>query len=204
MNKGVILRTVRVTVAASAFFLTWSLSAQKQEYDLLLLGKKVGQITTDRRQKGDLEVFSLFSEAESKILWKDINAETQMRIIFQGGKLTESFYEHKENGVVEKYCKINTDASGKLSVVHWKNGKFSAAGPADFALISMYYTEPHEGRKLLMESWGEFVTVKKSGPNQYEFKAPDGDKNIFRYSGGKLAEAEFHTSIVSVKLKPRS
>ncbi len=195
--------TVALGVAV-LFFTQPAARAQKQEYNLELMGKKIGSITTERKQKGDLELYTLVSEAQSKILWKEIKAETQMRIVFQGGRLTESFYEHKENGVVEKYCKITVDPAGKLSVMHWKNGKFTASGPADYALISMYYGEPEEGRRLLVESWGEYVTVKKSGPNQYEFKAPDGDKNIFRYSGGRLVEAEFHTSIVSVKLKPRT
>jgi hypothetical protein len=201
-TKTLCHRTV-ASLAAVLFLFSVSF-AQKQEYDMLLFGKKVGTITTDRKQKGDIELYTLVSRAQSKILWKEILAETEMRLVFKQGKLTESFYEHKENGTVEKYCKINPDASGKLSVFHWKNGKFLATAPVDFCLISMYYKEPKEGQRLFMESWGEFVQVKKSGPGQYEFKAPDGDRNIFRYTNGVLSETEFHTSIVSVKLKPRT
>jgi hypothetical protein len=193
-----------VAISAAISFFALQATAQKQEYDMLLFGKKVGTITTDRKQKGDIELYTLVSRAQSKILWKEILAETEMRLVFKQGKLTESFYEHKENGTVEKYCKINPDATGKLAVFHWKNGKFFNQDPVDFCLISMYYKEPREGQRLFMESWGEFVQIKKSGSGQYEFKAPDGDRNIFRYTNGKLSETEFHTSIVSVKLKPRS
>lgn len=177
-----------------------SVSAQKQEFEMFLTGKKIGTLTTDRKVKGDVEMYTLTSTASAQILWKDISTLTTYNIVFKGGNLSESYYEHKENGVVEKYCKISPAAAG-YAIHHWKNGKFNVGSLADFCLISIYYNEPKDGQKLFNEGWGEFTTIKKTDTNEYEFKAPDGNKNIYRYSGGKISEAEFHSSLVTVRMK---
>lgn len=180
-----------------------NVSAQKLEYEMFLMGDKIGTLVTEKKVKGDLEVYTLVSKASSKILWKHIDAETSYRAVFKAGKLQESYYEHKENGAVERYCKVATAGDG-YAIHHWKNGKFNVGSMADHCLVTIYYREPVDGLRMFNEGWGEYTSVKKTGANQYEFKAPGGDKNIYRYEGGRVKDAEFHTSIVSVKLRPKA
>ena len=171
---------------------------------MFMTGKKIGSLVTERKVKGDVEMYSLVSTADVSILWKAMSAHTVTNLVFKGGVLTESYYEHKENGVVEKYCKLSEDGNGGYAVHHWKKGKFNVSPLASFCLINIYYTEPKDGQKMFSESFGEYITIKKTGPGTYEIKDPAGEKSVYHYTDGRLTETEFHTSIVTVKLKPKA
>lgn len=179
--------------------------AQKQEFDMFLTGKKIGTLVTDKKVKGNIEVYTLNSSANAQILWKEIATVTSYRVVFIDGLLSESYFEHKENGEVEKYCKVSRNENGTYAIHHWKGGKYNLEGPSKLCLIkAVYYAEPYDGLKMFNEGWGEYTSVKKTGTGEYEFKAPDGNRNVYRYSGGKISEAEFHTSIVSIKVRPKT
>jgi len=178
--------------------------AQKLEYDMFMTGKKIGTITAEKKVKGDIEMYTITSKAEATILWKDISTETTSRVVFKGGVITETYYEYKEDGVVEKYCKALPGSGVAYAVHHWKKGKYNIAEQASFCVAYLYFNEPKDGQKLFDESWGEFVTIKKTAAGEYEFKAKDGDKNVYQYSNGRISGAEFHTSIVTVKMKPHA
>lgn len=172
---------------------------------MFLTGKKIGTLVTEKRVKGNVEVYTLNSSANAQVLWKEIATVTSYRVVFIDGLLSESYFEHKENGVVEKYCKVSSNANGTYAIHHWKGGKYNLEGPSKICLImTMYYGEPHDGLKMFNEGWGEYTTVKKTGPGEYEFKAPDGNRNVYHYSGGKMTDAEFHTSIVSIKVRRKA
>jgi len=182
------------------FFSLEPVSAQVRQFELFLAGKKIGDITAERKVKGDLEVITINSIASAQILWKDISTVTNTRVVCQAGKVSESFYEHKEDGEVEAYCKISP-MENQYAVHHWKKGKYTLEGPASTSVLSIYFKEPVEGQRLFDESWGEYVTIKKTGTGQYEYKPKDGHKNVYRYANGSLIEADFHTSIATVKMR---
>lgn len=194
-----------VIVLALSTLTLHSAKAQKQEFEMFLTGKKIGTLTTDKKVKGNVTVYSLTSSATAEILWKSISTVTSYSVIFKDGKLSESYFEHKENGEIEKFCKVMPDALTGYLVNHWKKGKYSLAPVAELCLISsIYYAEPYDGLKMFNEGWGEYTTVKKIKEHEYEFKAPDGNKNIYKYANGKISEAEFHTSIVTIRVKPKA
>ncbi len=146
---------------------------------MFLAGKKIGTLTTDHKVKGDVEMYTLNSSANAQVLWKEIATVTSYSVVFKGGYLSESYFEHKENGVTEKYCKVSRNATGGYSIHHWKGGKYTLDGLSSICLISaIYYSEPKDGLKMFNEGWGEYTTVKKTGPGEYEFKAPDGNRNV--------------------------
>jgi hypothetical protein len=178
--------------------------AQKRTFDLILSGKSIGYLDAERKVGANgIEMYTLFSKASSKILWKNIDAETRFTVTFVNGELVDSYYEHKENGMVEKYCKISKSASGKYQVHHHKNGKFEAPSGADYGLLHVYFKEPSSRQKMLNEAWGEYTDFKSIKPNTYEYKTPDGSRNVYVYNNGKLEFGKFHTSIAPVKLKPK-
>lgn len=191
---------------ALPFFLAAPVRAQKQEFEMFLTGKKIGTLTTDKKVKGNIEMYTLNSSANAQILWKEIATVTSYRVVFTDGHLSESYFEHKENGVVEKYCRVALNPAGDgYAVHHWKGGKYNLDGLAPVCLISaIYYNEPKDGLKMFNEGWGEYTTVKKTGSGEYEFKAPDGNRNVYKYQNGKVSEAEFHTSIVTIRVKPKA
>ena len=194
----------RPLVYVSLFMLlSVGVSAQKYEYEMFMTGKKIGTLAAEKKVKGDVVMYTINTTADAQILWKQISNQTNSRIMFKNGVVTESYYEYIENGVTEKYCKITQSGNG-YSLHHWKKGKYTLDQPSNFCVAAIYFNEPKDGIKLLDETWGEYVTVKKTGAGVYEFKAKDGDKNVYHYANGKITEAEFHTSIVTIKMKPKA
>lgn len=192
-----------ILIVLSTLFST--AKAQKQEFEMFLTGKKIGTLVTDKKVKGNIVMYTLNSSANAQVLWKEVATVTSYRVVFTDGVLTESYFEHKENGVTEKYCKVSQNPDGTYAIHHWKGGKYNLQGPSKICLISaIYYGEPHDGLKMFNEGWGEYTSVKKTDAGEYEFKAPDGNRNVYRYSGGKISEAEFHTSIVTIKVRPKA
>lgn len=179
--------------------------AQKQEFEMFLTGSKIGTLTTDKKVKGNVVMYTLNSTANAQILWKEIATVTSYSVIFKDGKLSESYFEHKENGEIEKFCKVVANGTSGYSINHWKKGKYNLSPVSNNCLIaSIYYSEPTEGLSFFNEGWGVYSDVKKTAPGEYEFKAPDGNKNVYRYKNGKISEAEFHTSIVTIKVRPKA
>lgn len=176
--------------------------AQKNEYELFMAGSKIGTLTAERKVKGDVVMYTITTDAYAKILWKEVASYSLTRAIFKNGLLSEAYYEYKENGEVEKYCKTLPAENG-YAIHHWKKGKYNVTPAAHLAILNIYFEEPKDGEKYYTENWGEFVTMKKTGEHEYEFKPKDGDKNVYRYSNGKITEADFHTSIVTVKMRPK-
>lgn len=180
-----------------------SLLAQKQEFEIIMMGDKIGTLTAERKVKGDIEMYSVTSSAQAKILWQEFSTATSTRVVFKGGVLSEAYYEYKDKGEIEKFCKVIQTPTG-YSVNNWKKGKYTIDDMVNTCLAFTYFQEPKEGQKVFDETWGEYVNMKKTGSGQYEFKAKDGDRTVYHYSGGKLAEVEFHTSIMTVKMRPKA
>lgn len=184
-------------------FLSLSSQAQKYEFEMFMTGSKIGTLTAERKEKGDIVMYTITSDAYAKILWKEIVSKSLNRAIYKGGVLSESYYEYKENDVTDRYCKTLPAAAG-YNVHHWKNGKYAVSEVAKLTIAMIYFNEPIGGQKYYDESWGEYVTMKKTGDHEYEYKPKEGDKNVYRYANGKIIEAEFHTSIVTVKMRPKA
>ena len=197
-------------LAACAFLLIASssvhfVSAQKQEFEMFLAGDKIGTLVTDKKVKGNVTVYSLNSVGNAQILWKKVSTVTTYNVVFKDGILTESYFEHRSGGEIEKFCKVTLNGDGGYSINHWKKGKYNLGPVANICLISSnYYDEPKDGQKMFNEGWGEYSGVKRLSPGEYEFKAPDGNKNIYRYKNGKISDAEFHSSIVTIKVRPKA
>jgi len=176
--------------------------SQKYQFEMFLMGSKVADVTAEKKIKGDVEMYNIITIGDAKILWKSVKSHTTTSLLFKAGMLTDSYFEHKENGVVEKFCKTVASAN-KYNVQHWKKNKYDYAKGISKAIACLYFQEPVGGQEYYDEYSGAAVTVKKLAEHKYEYKSEDGDRSIFIYNNGKLTEAEFHTSIVNVKMRPK-
>ena len=55
--------------------------------------------------------------------------------------------------------------------------------------------------KLFTERIGEAYTLTDLGSGRYEYKIPNGDKNVYVYKNGELVETERKTIIGTVYVK---
>ena len=198
---------MKIRSAALFLFITQFIAirsyTQKYQFEMFLMGSKVADVTAEKKVKGDVEMYNITTIGDAKILWKSIKSHTTTSLLFKAGVLTDAYFEHKENGEVEKFCKTVVSAN-KYSVQHWKKNKYDYAKNISKAIACLYFQEPVGGQEYYDEYSGAAVTVKKLSEHTYEYKSEGGDKSTFIYTNGKLAEAEFHTSIVNVKMKPKA
>lgn len=181
----------------------WSsaiVSAQTQRYDVFLFGKKIGYMTVKRTNMADGSVFySLETLSETKILFKHTKALAKSDVTYKNGRLTDAWYQYTENDEIERYSKTTFD--GKTYQIHNENGKFSNTEPLTYSLIRMYYEEPKTVSRLWLEPEGVFCDLKSTAPGVYEYKSPNGNRNVFKYKNGQVDEMEFHLTLVSVTMK---
>lgn len=177
-----------------------NLSAQLQKYDVFLFGKKIGYMNVKRTIMADGSVFySLETLSETKILFKHTKALAKSDVTYKNGRLTDAWYQYTENDEIERYSKTTFD--GKTYQIHNENGKFSHSEPLGYSLIRMYYEEPKTISRLWLEPEGVFCNLKSTAPGVYEYKSPNGNRNVFKYKNGQVDEMEFHLTLVSVTMK---
>lgn len=178
----------------------FNLSAQLQKYDVFLFGKKIGYMNVKRTIMADGSVFySLETLSETKILFKHTKALAKSDVTYKNGRLTDAWYQYTENDEIERYSKTTFD--GKTYQIHNENGKFSHSEPLGYSLIRMYYEEPKTISRLWLEPEGVFCNLKSTAPGVYEYKSPNGNRNVFKYKNGQVDEMEFHLTLVSVTMK---
>jgi antitoxin component YwqK of YwqJK toxin-antitoxin module len=177
-----------------------NISAQLQKYDVFLFGKNIGYMTVNRTVLSDGSTYySLETLSETKILFKNTKALAKSDVTYKNGRLTDAWYQYTENGEIERYSKTTFD--GKTYQIHNENGKFSHTEPLTYSLICMYYVEPKTISRIWLEPEGVFCDLKTTGPGAYEYKSPNGNRNVFIYKNGQVAEMEFHLALISVTMK---
>jgi hypothetical protein len=67
----------------------------------------------------------------------------------------------------------------------------------------LYFKDVRNVKRLFCDTDGAFVDFKNIGVSMYEFKAPDGTRNVYEYENGKLKRMEFHVSIATVRAERR-
>lgn len=178
-----------------------AIAAQKLSYDMYALGNKIGTMDIEKTIRADgSEYYTLKSKATAKVLWSTRTSETIYEIVYKGGKLISSSHKYYENGKLEKYCYVTANGT-KYDVKSYRQTTSFTEAPT-YSIVSVYFKEPKGINKIFYEAEGDFSSLKPSDePGSYEFKSSDGNRNIYKYVNGKMMEAEFHVSIITVKVK---
>jgi hypothetical protein len=170
------------------FMFSLVLSAQKRSYDVELFGKKIGQTTVERIDKGNGVVqFKLSSSSDVNILFTHKTSVMVFDITYKDGKLFSS------------YCKNVKDDVTEIVTLTWENTKYvikkgeevlQLNQRVDYSAIQLYFSEPIGRTKIFSERLGEFCNFVKKSEGVYECKMANGVTNIYRYRNGILYELE--------------
>lgn len=170
------------------FMFSLALCGQKRVYDIELFGKKIGQTTVERVDKGngDLE-FKLNSRSEVNILFTHKTSIMDFDIIYKDGKYISSYCKSVKDDVTE-ITKIAWDGTRYLI----KKGEetLQLSQLLDFSAVQLYFIEPKQRTKIFSERIGQFCNFIKTTEGVYECKSPNGVLNIYRYRNGILYEME--------------
>jgi hypothetical protein len=132
-------------------------------------------------------------------MWIERNQKTSYEIVYKNNALVRSSYSYIENTGNNVICDISFDGA-KYQVK--RNGKqYAMLEKPSHSIISVYFREPENLKKVFYEPDAIFVDLKSPAPHTYEFKSPDGTKNVYFYQNGKLSGMEFHQSLFTVKVK---
>jgi hypothetical protein len=176
------------------------IASEKMVFDMYLMGTNIGQISVSYEKKEDgSEHYSLTSRANAKVMWIERNQKTSYEIVYKNNALVRSSYSYIENTGNNVICDISFDGA-KYQVK--RNGKqYAMLEKPSNSIISVYFREPENLKKVFYEPDAVFVDLKSPAPHTYEFKSPDGTKNVYFYQSGKLSGMEFHQSLFTVKVK---
>jgi hypothetical protein len=174
-------------------------NAQTREYDVILSGNKIGELTVTRTIKGAFTTYKLESKSEAKVLFSTKKNYVLMDVTYKDGMLVSSYCKNEINDEVDNYASINWDGS-KYNITNEKR-KFTHPTAVNFSVISLYFSEPKGLKQLFTERIGEVYPLTDLGSGRYEYKIPNGDKNVYIYKNGELVETERKTIIGTVYVK---
>lgn len=175
------------------------LMAQTRKYEVVLSGDKIGELTATRTVKGAFTTYKLESKSEAKVLFTTKKNYVLMDVTYKDGKLISSYCKNEVNDEVDNYASISWDGS-KYNITNEK-GKLTYTTPVTFSVISLYFNEPKGITNLFTERIGAAYPLKDLGSGRYEYKIPNGDKNVYVYQNGELTETERKTLIGTVYVK---
>ncbi|WP_295127815.1 DUF6134 family protein [uncultured Chitinophaga sp.] len=171
------------------FLLPLAVKAQSYKYDVIFNNKVVGNIKVNQRGSGNNRSLVLESRVKIKLI-ANITVDTDITAEFEGNVLTTAkAVRLSGKGNDNKETSTKKQANNYLVV---RQGESSTLPEAKiiYCVTDLYITEPKGMKSVYSETLGKLLPVRALGQDRYEITMPDGKRNIYRYSGGKLAEAE--------------
>ena len=177
----------------------YTLIAQEYKYDVILLGKKIGDMTLSRLDQGDAERYLINSESQAKVLFVKQHSEVKFDVLFKSGILEKSHYSSvkKDDNIVTN---VNRNTQGYS--INSNNKHSNIKDRISYSSVLLYFKEPVGISKIFVERIGDFLPLKKTAQGVYEYLQPDGTRSIYRYLKGKLAEVELKRGMGSVFIRP--
>jgi hypothetical protein len=164
------------------------LHAQRNVYDVILFGNKIGQTVVERKDEGNGKVnYTLRSKSEAQVIFTKKTSETFFDITYLNGQLFSAYTKDIKDGVTQV---SNIIWQGTQYLIKKGSEMLHVNNPIDFSSIHLYFTEPKGRTSIFSERIGDYCTFVKTGEGVYECKLANGVNNIYRYRNGILYELE--------------
>jgi hypothetical protein len=171
---------------------------QTLKYDIVLLGKTVGQTTVSKKQSGATIRYTLTSHTDARILSVGKKDDMSTSALFSSsGHMVSSSYDDVKNG---EHHFTKTAAQGSKIAVNKDGTKSSVPGPVDFCSLSLYFTEPKDHQNFFAERMGQFYEIVKDGDHKYKASF-EGYTAVYTYRSGKLVELQMKEALGEVVMK---
>lgn len=161
-------------------------SAQNATFDILKSGDVIGNIQATRTMKGNRTYYSMISNSEFSILWKN-TVES----------ITVAEYDQNTMYSCGARMNVNGDMRDSSHLAHVGNEvrcyvhpqrKFVHTGPVEWTTARMYYEEPVGQPRIFVESVLAYCPMESTGKGTYKLTLPEGKVNHYTYVGGVLRE----------------
>lgn len=194
----VMRRAILSLFLVATWFANVSAGVQKLQYDVILMKNKIGSATVEKHTRNDTTQYFLKSSSTAKVMMMKQSSSISFDVLF------------KKNQLITSHYKMNKDDENFYTKIFWDKSKYSinangvqksSLGPIAMTTIQLYFQEPKNIAQIFVERLGEFIKLTKSAEGVYEYTLPDGVKNIYRYTAGKLMEVELSKTMGSVYMK---
>ncbi len=170
------------------FMFSLTLTAQKHTYTVELFGKKIGQTTIERIDKGKGEVeYRLSSKSDVHIFFTHKTSDMVLNATYKDGKLFSSYCKNVKDDITEV---VSIAWNGTKYIIKKGEETLQLTQLVDFSAVQLYFMEPRGRARIFSERIGEFCSFVKKAEGVYECKLANGVTNIYRYRNGILYELE--------------
>jgi hypothetical protein len=183
--------------------ITLQIVAQQRNFDVVLLGKVIGESSIIKKQDGKGWItYQLESKTAVDVMFQQRTNATSFDVKYYSGRLYSSVCKVINNGI-QTVTEIVNDAEGYL--VKTGDEIKRVKEPVTYLSSSMelYFSEPTQQKKVFSERIGEFVAFEKTAPGEYVNRLKDVT-NIYRYKNGALYELEMRKPLGSVYLRAKN
>lgn len=174
-------------------------SAQSLLFNIVKGGDVIGTIRAEKDVKGEGIFYSMISNSEFSIVWRNTVQST-----------TETEYR---NGLMHRcgaHMRVNKsmrDSSNMVRIgdkaqcfIH-PDKQFIHTGDVAWTTARMYYEEPVGQSRIFVESEMSFCRFEAIGANIYRLHLSDGKLNEYTYQRGELREVKVIRTLFDLYFK---
>lgn len=161
-------------------------SAQNASFNILKGGEVIGNIQATRKVSGDHTYYSMISNSEFSILWKN-TVESTTVTEYDKDIMLSCGAHMRINGDMRDSSHMAMVDDQSRCYVHPKN-YFIHTGTVEWTTARMYYEEPVGQLRIFVESVMGYCPMQATGKGTYKLNLPEGKVNHYTYVGGILQE----------------
>lgn len=180
------------------FFFTGLVSAQTFEYDILLLGVDVGDMSITRKISGTKKTYRMESRTEVNYIISSRRDIFISNIEIENNVLVSSRIENKKNDKLNEFTYVTRGDGGYK--VQTEKGLSTIAGNIVSVVYDIFFLEPKGGEGLFVDRSGKFGTVTKLKEHTYKVEIKGGDDYTYNYEGGRMVRMEVPSPLGKVKM----
>ena len=189
--RALILIFLSLSLGSNAF-------GQSFKYEVILMNKKIGDMSVTKTNSTSGERYILNSESTAKILFIKQSSKVNFDVLYNRGALVKSLYISEKD---DENVRTQVHKADNLYKVNSNNALTHVKENIGFSSIMLYFKEPVGVTKIFIEREGGFLPIQKTGAGQYEYTLADGTKNTYRYQNGVLHEIEIRRGVGAVYIR---
>jgi len=155
-----------------------AVAADDMLFDVMLYGKKIGNMTISKSIRGDTVHYVLQGRSKAKILWIEYEDISHYEAKYKGNKMLYCKYKEDMNGKLKYFTEIIYNGVDYIATTKSVTKKiFPEAYPS---LLSLYYKEPVGVQKIFVEAQMINAPLELKNPGIMFLKTTKGTTtNIF-------------------------
>lgn len=178
------------------FLVSTFLFGQIQQYDVILVGSDVGDMSITKKVSGTKKTYLL--ESYTSVIFGTRQDAYTGKMEFENNVLISSTIENKKNGKLIFYTYVTRvgDAGYKVQT---EKGLSTIAGNVGYCCYDIFFKEPQDKESLFSERWGKFGILKKTDDHAYKLVIAGGEDYTYNFENGKMSKMEVPTFLGKCK-----